>query len=51
MTTEQVVSTPNAESTAPAQNAVRSLDSIAEKMAAMRNQAQQSMTAQTGSPT
>jgi hypothetical protein len=49
MTTEQVVSTPNAPSTAPAQNAVPSLDSIAEKMAAMRNQAQQSMTTETGS--
>lgn len=49
MTTEQVVSTPNAPSTAPAQNAVPSLDSIAEKMAAMRNQAQQSMETETGS--
>ena len=35
MTTEQVVSTPNAESTAPAQNA-SSLDSIAAKIAAMQ---------------
>ena len=49
MTTEQVVSTPNAPSTAPAQNAVPSLDSIAEKMAAMRNQAQQSIATETGS--
>lgn len=49
MTTEQVVSTPNATSTAPAQNAVPSLDSIAEKMAAMRNQAQQSIETETGS--
>ena len=49
MTTEQVVSTPNAPSTAPAQNAVPSLDSIAEKMAAMRNQAQQSIDTETGS--
>ena len=49
MTTEQVVSTPNAPSTAPAQNAVPSLDSIAEKMAAMRNQAQQSVETETGS--
>jgi ribosomal protein L20 len=38
MTTEQVVSTPNADSAAPAQNAVPSLDAIAQKMAAMRNQ-------------
>lgn len=37
MTTEQVVSTPNVADTAPAQNAVPSLDSIAQKMAAMRN--------------
>lgn len=49
MTTEQVVSTPNAPSAAPAQNAVPSLDSIAEKMAAMRNQAQQAMETETGS--
>jgi len=49
MTTEQVVSTPNATSTAHAQNAVPSLDSIAEKMAAMRNQAQQSLETETGS--
>ena len=49
MTTEQVVSTPNATSTAPAQNAVPSLDSIAEKMAAMRNQAQQSIDTASGS--
>jgi hypothetical protein len=38
MTTETVVSTPNVADTAPAQNAVPSLDSIAQKMAAMRNQ-------------
>jgi hypothetical protein len=50
MTTEQVVSTPNAPSTAPAQNAVPSMDSIAEKMAAMRNQLQQTVETETGSP-
>jgi hypothetical protein len=49
MTTEQVVSTPNATSTAPAQNAVPSMDSIAQKMAAMRNQVQQSIETETGS--
>ena len=54
MTTEQVVSTPNATSTAPVQNAVPSLDTIAQKMAAMREQAQrnlseQSNTTETGS--
>jgi ribosomal protein L20 len=48
MTTEQVVSTPNAESAAPAQNAVPSLDSIAQKMAAMRNQAAATNATETG---
>ena len=48
MTTEQVVSTPNAESTAPAQNA-SSLESIAAKMAAMRNQLAQSTEPASGS--
>jgi hypothetical protein len=38
MTTETVVNTPNVADTAPVQNAVPSLDSIAQKMAAMRNQ-------------
>jgi len=50
MTTEQVVSTPNAPSTAPAQNAVPSLDSIAQKMAAMRNQLPATNETETGSP-
>lgn len=50
MTTEQVVSTPNAPSTAPAQNAVPSLDSIAQKMTAMRNQASATNGIETGSP-
>ena len=36
MTTDTIVSTPNTESAAPAQNAIPSLDSIAQKMAAMR---------------
>lgn len=49
MTTEQVVSTPNATSTAPAQNAVPSLDSIAQKMAAMRNQLPATNETETGS--
>jgi hypothetical protein len=49
MTTEQVVSTPNADSAAPAQNAVSSMDPIAVKMAAMRNQLKQSMETETGS--
>ena len=49
MTTEQVVSTPNAPSTAPAQNAVPSLDSIAQKMAAMRNQLPATNETETGS--
>jgi hypothetical protein len=50
MTTETVVSTPNVADTAPAQNAVPSLDSIAQKMAAMRNQAQATSETETGSP-
>ena len=49
MTTEQVVSTPNVADTAPAQSAVPSLDSIAQKMAAMRNQLQATNDAATGS--
>jgi hypothetical protein len=49
MTTEQVVSTPNAPSTAPAQNAVPSLDSIAQKMAAMRNLSPATNETETGS--
>ena len=49
MTTEQVVSTPNVADTAPAQNAVPSLDSIAQKMAAMRNQLQATNGIETGS--
>jgi len=49
MTTEQVVSTPNAPSAAPAQNAVPSLDSIAQKMAAMRNQLPATNETETGS--
>ena len=48
MTTEQVVSTPNVADTAPAQNA-SSLDSIAAKMAAMRNQLAQSTEPASGS--
>ena len=50
MTTEQVVSTPNVADTAPAQNAASSLESIAAKMTAMRNQLAQSNEAETGSP-
>ena len=49
MTTEQVVSTPNVADTAPAQNAVPSLDSIAQKMAAMRNQLPATNETETGS--
>jgi hypothetical protein len=49
MTTEQVVSTPNVVDTAPAQNAVPSLDSIAQKMAAMRNQLPATNETETGS--
>ena len=49
MTTETVVNTPNAPSTAPVQNAVPSLDSIAEKMAAMRNQVPATNETETGS--
>lgn len=50
MTTEQVVSTPNVPDTAPAQNAVPSLDAIAQKMAAMRNQLPATNETETGSP-
>lgn len=49
MTTEQVVNTPNAPSTAPVQNAVPSLDSIAQKMAAMRNLSPATNETETGS--
>ena len=49
MTTETVVSTPNVADTAPAQNAVPSLDSIAQKMAAMRNQLPATNETETGS--
>lgn len=49
MTTEQVVSTPNVADTAPTQNAVPSLDSIAQKMAAMRNQLPATNETETGS--
>ena len=49
MTTETVVSTPNVADTAPAQNAVPSLDAIAQKMAAMRNQLQATNETETGS--
>ena len=51
MTTETVVNTPNAPSTAPVQNAVPSLDSIAQKMAAMRNQLPATNETETGSST
>lgn len=51
MTTEIIQSTPNAESAAPAQNAVPTMDSIAQKMAAMRrNLPEQSNVTETGSP-
>jgi len=49
MTTEQVVNTPNVPDTAPVQNAVPSLDSIAQKMAAMRNLSQATNETETGS--
>ena len=49
MTTEQVVNTPNVADTAPVQNAVPSLDSIAQKMAAMRNQLPATNETETGS--
>lgn len=49
MTTEQVVNTPNVADTAPVQNAVPSLDSIASKMAAMRNQMPATNETETGS--
>ena len=49
MTTETVVNTPNVADTAPVQNAVPSLDSIAQKMAAMRNQVPATNETETGS--
>jgi len=49
MTTETVVNTPNVADTAPVQNAVPSLDSIAQKMAAMRNQLPATNETETGS--
>ena len=49
MTTETVVNTPNVPDTAPVQNAVPSLDSIAQKMAAMRNQVPATNETETGS--
>ena len=49
MTTEQVVNTPNVADTAPVQNAVPSLDAIAIKMAAMRNQLPATNETETGS--
>jgi len=49
MTTEQVVNTPNTPSAAPVQNAVPSLDSIAQKMAAMRNLSPATNETETGS--
>jgi hypothetical protein len=49
MTTEQVVSTPNVADTVSTQNAVPSLDSIAQKMAAMRNQLPATNETETGS--
>jgi hypothetical protein len=49
MTTETVVNTPNVADTAPVQNAVPSLDSIAQKMAAMRNLPQATNETETGS--
>jgi len=49
MTTEMLVDTPNATSTAPIQNAVPSLDAIAQKMAAMRNQNPATKPTETGS--
>jgi len=49
MTTETVVNTPNVADTAPVQNAVPSLDSIAQKMAAMRNQPPATNETETGS--
>ena len=48
MSEVQTVSTPNAPSTAPAQNAVPSLDQIAQKMAAMRNQVPATTETETG---
>ena len=49
MTTETVVNTPNVADTANVQNAVPSLDSIAQKMAAMRNQPPATNETETGS--
>lgn len=45
---ENITSMPNTESAAPAQNAVPSLDSIAQKMAAMRNQVPATNETETG---
>lgn len=49
MTTEILVDTPNTASAAPVQNAIPSLDSIAQKMAAMRNQVPATTETATGS--
>lgn len=49
MSDTQPVSTPNVTNAAPAQNAATSLDAIAAKMTAMRNQLAQSTVAETGS--
>jgi hypothetical protein len=49
MTTETVVNTPNVPDTATVQNAVPSLDAIAQKMAAMRNQLPATNETETGS--
>ena len=49
MTTETVVNTPNVADTANVQNAVPSLDSIAQKMAAMRNPPPATNETETGS--
>jgi hypothetical protein len=49
MTTETVVNTPNVADTANVQNAVPSLDSIAQKMAAMRNPPPATNDTETGS--
>ena len=47
---DNITNMPNTESAAPVQNAVPSLDSIAQKMAAMRNQAPATNDTETGSP-
>ena len=49
MTTDTVVNTPNTSSAAPVQNAVPSLDSIAQKMTAMRNHLNATNGTETGS--